>query len=99
MVLFQSIFVNAMFDGSSPTLVKAALSGFKYSLAIWFSGLKGDFLGCEQFLLDTEFLKATSSFLLNFALFFIPFLSIIFLLYRLKHKYFPFKQERGRLLE
>ena len=91
MLLFQTIFVSLLYSEEKVTMAVLALRGFKYSLGMQIPmnySLEGD---TSSYLLDTVGYNLFSFYVVNFLLYVLPLLALLFLLYKLKYRHFPVK--------
>lgn len=99
MILFQSIFIGLLFSKEKVNMAVLSLKGFQYALAIQLPSSDLSKSSSSGYFLDTNQQSMTGYYIINFFLFLLPLCALIFLLYRLKHKNFPYKAEIGKHLE
>jgi hypothetical protein len=99
MVLFQTIFADLLFSGQKVTRAVLSMRGFQYSLGLKIPLSFAEGANTSDYLLEVSGQAMADYYLVNFLLYLLPLASLFYLLYKLRYKSFPFKNERGRHAE
>jgi hypothetical protein len=99
MLLFQSIFSVLLFSDEKVTMAVLSLKGFKYALGVQLPDSLAMSSSSSGYFLETSSHTMAGYYTINFFLFLVPLGALVCLLYRLKHKDFPYKAEMGKHAE